>query len=185
MSLANNISSFHKTLSHTRWGLDPVLHTPQFVQRQSSFLFTSILAASALFIPTAAAISKRLSAHCKFLARNITAQRHRSPEIVLGFMMNIPWMAPGAHWSDDETCSYMATAINIAMDCSLDKLIIPSPTNPSSNAQAGRTQSEYITAKKVLDMDGFRDVDPASDYGRRLLRRRERIWLALFILDRG
>ncbi|KAF4631215.1 hypothetical protein G7Y89_g6924 [Cudoniella acicularis] len=178
-------SYFHDNLSHTRWGLDPALHTPQFVQKQSAFLFTSILAASALFIPSAAAISKRLSTHCKLLARNIITNRNRSPEIVLGFMINIPWMAPGNHWSDDETCSYMAMALTIALDSSLDKLIVPFPGDSHLNVQASRAQSECISARKALEMDGFPDVDPISDFGRRLLRRRERIWLALFVLDRG
>ncbi|TVY36594.1 Satratoxin biosynthesis SC1 cluster transcription factor [Lachnellula occidentalis] len=178
-------SYFYENLSHTRWGLDPLLHTPHFVQQRSAFLFTSILAASALFIPTAGALFKRLSIHCKYLSRKIIASRNRSPEIVLAYMINIPWMAPGKHWSDDETCSYMAMALTIALDISLDKLIVPSPSDPHGNCQAGRAQSECITAKKALDLDGFGDVDPRSDFGKRLLRRRERIWLALFVLDRG
>ncbi|EPE28174.1 hypothetical protein GLAREA_04965 [Glarea lozoyensis ATCC 20868] len=178
-------SYFHDNLSHTRWGLDPILHTPQFVRQQSAFLFTSILAASSLFIPTAGAISKRLNTHVKCLARKIFASGNRSPEIVLAFMINIPWMAPGKHWSDDETCSYMSMALTIALDSSLDKLIVPSPSELQGSARKGRSQSECITARKALDMDGFPDVDPLSDFGRRLLRRRERIWLALFVLDRG
>jgi hypothetical protein len=36
-----------------------------------------------------------------------------------------------------------------------------------------------------LQTDGFADIDPASDWGRRLLRRRERTWIALFVLERG
>lgn len=143
------------------------------------------MAASALFIPSAAALSKRLSAHCRHLARNIITSRNRSPEVVLGFMISIPWMPPGKHWSDDETCSYMAMAFTIALDISLDKLIVPSPSDPLGNFHAGRAQSDCITARKALDLDGFRDVDPLSDLGKRLLRRRERIWLALFVLDRG
>ncbi|TVY82488.1 Satratoxin biosynthesis SC1 cluster transcription factor SAT9 [Lachnellula suecica] len=178
-------SYFYDNLSHTRWGLDPVIHTPRFVLQQSAFLFTSILAASALFIPTAGALSKRLTVHCKQLSRSIIANRNRSPEIVLAFMINIPWMAPGRHWSDDETCSYMAMALTIALDISLDKLIIPSPSDPHGNFQKGRAQSECIMARQALDIDGFRDVDVLSDFGKRLLRRRERIWLALFVLDRG
>lgn len=176
---------FYDNLSHTRWGLDPILHTPQFVRKQSAFLFTSIMAASALFMPTAAAVSKRLSSHCKLLAQKVLTNRNRSPEIVLAFMVNIPWMAPGKHWSDDETCSYMAAGLTIALDISLDKLIVPSPSSSLEGIHEGREPSDYITARKALDLDGFRDVDPASDLGRRLLRRRERIWLALFVLDRG
>lgn len=94
-------------------------------------------------------------------------------------------MAPGKHWSDNETCSYMAMALTIALDSSLDKLIVPSPSDIQGGVSKGRAQSECITARMALDMDGFADVDPSSDYGRRLLRRRERIWLALFVLDRG
>ena len=179
------LRSFYENLSHTRWGLDPLLHTPRFVQQRSAFLFTSILAASALFIPTAGALFKRLSIHCKYLSRKIIASRNRSPEIVLAYMINIPWMSPGKHWSDDETCSYMAMALTIALDIFLDKLIVPSPSDPHGNFQAGRAQSDCITAKKALELDGFGDVDPRSDFGKRLLRRRERIWLALFVLDRG
>lgn len=92
---------------------------------------------------------------------------------------------PGKHWSDDETCSYMAAGLTIALDISLDKLIVPSPSSSLDGIHEGREPSDYITARKALDLDGFRDVSPASDLGRRLLRRRERIWLALFVLDRG
>ncbi|KAK0124703.1 hypothetical protein ONS95_009646 [Cadophora gregata] len=176
---------FHDNLAHTRWGLDPLLHTPQFVRKQSAFLFTSIMAASALFMPTASAVSRRLSAHCKLLARELMTKRNRSPEIVLGFMVNIPWMAPGEHWSDDGTCAYMASALTIAMDISLNKLIVPSPSDSLTGIHEGKPPSDWITAKKALELDGFSDVDPNSDFGKRLLRRRERIWLALFVLDRG
>lgn len=143
------------------------------------------MAASALFLPTAAAISKRLSSHCKNLAQSVMVHRYRSPEIVLAFMVNVPWMAPGKHWADDETCSYMGAALTIAVDISLNKLIVPSPTLSLAGIHERRPPSDYISARKALDLDGFHDVNPASELGRRLLRRRERIWLALFVLDRG
>jgi len=111
--------------------------------------------------------------------------RNRSPEIVLGFMLNIPWMAPGKHWSDDETCSYMAMALTIAMDISLNKLVVPSPSDSLAGIHHGKAQSDCITARKALDLDGFHGIDPDSGFGERLLRRRERVWLALFVLDRG
>lgn len=164
--------------------MDRLLHTPTFVRNQSAYLFTSILAASALFMPSTAALSRRLSNHCKYLARNIITNKYRSPEIVLAFMINIPWMSPGKHWSDDETCSYMAAALTIAVDISLNKVITPSPSN-SEIAAPQTAQSECISARKALDLDGFHDIDPGSPLGRRLLRRRERVWLALFVLDRG
>jgi hypothetical protein len=183
MKWVSNLSSFYQNLAHTRWGLDQLLHTPTFVRNQSAFLFTSILAASALFMPSTAALSTRLSNHCSHLAHEAMMKRHRSPELVLAYMINIPWMSPGKHWSDDETCSYMAAALTVAVDISLNKVLVPSPSKCQVTPQVA--QSECITAKKALDMDGFPDVDPSSPLGRRLLRRRERIWLALFVLDRG
>jgi hypothetical protein len=73
-------------------------------------------------------------------------------------------MAPGKHWSDDETCSYMSMALTIALDSSLDKLILPSPNDLRRSSPKGRRQSECITARKALDMDGFPDVDPLSAF---------------------
>jgi len=175
---------FHESLSHTRWGLDSLLHTRDFVRQRSAFLFTSILAASSLFLTSTAALAKRLSSHCKLLVRHIIENKNRSPEIVLGFMVSIPWMQPGAHWSDDETCSYMAIALTMSVDIYLNKWIVP---NPSDIVGTSRNvpQGEVISARKALDLDGFEDIEPSSLMGRRLLRRRERTWLALFVLDRG
>jgi hypothetical protein len=174
---------FYQNLSHTRWGLDPIVHTSSFVRSRSAFLFTSILAASALFLPSTAALSKRLSVHCKRLAHLAIVNRNRSPEIVLAFMINIPWMSPGKHWADDETCSYMAMALTVAVDLSLNKLVVPCARLPNIGEKAPK--SECITARKALALDGFSDVDPNSAVAQRLLRSRERIWLALFVLDRG
>jgi hypothetical protein len=111
--------------------------------------------------------------------------RNRSPEIVLAFMVNIPWMSPGKYWADDETCAFLAMALTIALDISLNKLIIPSPSVPQNPNLVNIARSECISARKALSLDGFDDVDPSSSWGQRLLRRRERIWLALFVLDRG
>ncbi|PQE12927.1 Zn(II)2Cys6 transcription factor protein [Rutstroemia sp. NJR-2017a BBW] len=166
---------------HTRWGLDPLVHTADFIRSRSSFLLTSMLAASALFIPSAAALAKRLSNHRNYLAHHVIKKRYRSPEIVLGFMVNVPWMTLENHWTDDETCSYMAMAHSVALDLSLNKIIVSSPNIVPANI----SRSDCILAKKALDMDGFLDVQPLSNWGQRLLRRRERIWLALFNLDRG
>jgi hypothetical protein len=79
----------------------------------------------------------------------------------------------------------MAMALTIAIDISLNKLIVPSPSDALAGIHVNKPPSECISARKALDLDGFYDVDPESTMGRRLLRRRERIWLALFVLDRG
>lgn len=165
--------------------MDRKLHTASFVRSRSAFLFTSILAASALFIPSAGALSKRLSVHCKRLAQHVITNRNRSPEIVLAYMVNIPWMSPGKHWADDETCTYMAMALTIAMDISLNKVILPATRSGHAAVPQGVNHSDCITAKKALELDGFDDLDPASPHAQRMLRRRERVWLALFVLDRG
>ncbi|OAL33407.1 hypothetical protein AYO20_07263 [Fonsecaea nubica] len=176
---------FYERLSHTRWGLDPTLHTASFVRSRSAFLFTSILAASALFLPKAEALSKRLSNHRNNLAQTVIFKRHRSVEIVLAFMVNIPWMTPAKHWADDETCAYLSMALSLALDLSLNKIVVPSPTIRPAGFLDRVAKAECIDSAKALQLDGFPHVDPTSTLGRRLLRTRERVWLALFVLDRG
>ncbi|KAJ5772009.1 hypothetical protein N7520_002538 [Penicillium odoratum] len=176
-------SFFYQHLAHTRWGLDPFVHTAEFVRDQSAFLFTSILATAALFLPSAAALSKRLGRHCKWLAKQVMTERYRSVEIVLAFMVNVPWMAPGERLGDDDTCSYIAMALTVALDLSLNKIVTPS-SSFDQNLLSRLARADCIDAKKALQMDGF-DVDSNSEWGRRLLRRRERTWIALFVVERG
>ncbi|KAJ6153457.1 hypothetical protein N7497_007776 [Penicillium chrysogenum] len=177
-------SFFYQNLAHTRWGLDPLVHTPYFVRSQSAFLFTSIMAGAALFLPSAAALSKRLSRHCKCLAKRVITHRHKSVEIVLAFMANVPWMSPGDRLGDDDTCSYIAMALTVALDLSLNKIVSPSSSfDPELMNRLAR--AECIDAKRALHMDGFDDVDPSSEWGLRLLRRRERAWIALYVVERG
>jgi hypothetical protein len=176
---------FFERLSHTRWGLDPTLHTAAFVRSRSAFLFCSILAASALFLPNAEALSKRLSNHRNALARKVISDRNRSVEIVLAFMVNIPWLTPAKQLADDETCSHLSMALTLALDLSLNKIVVPSPTIRPAGFLDRIAKAECIDSTKALHLDGFPHVDPASVWGRRLLRTRERVWLSLFVLDRG
>ncbi|CAO2652432.1 Nn.00g007150.m01.CDS01 [Neocucurbitaria sp. VM-36] len=176
--------SFHKKLAHTRWGLDPQVHSLPFVRSRSAFLFTTLLAMTAIFLPETASLAKRLLLHRRFLAEQVIVRKFRSVEIVLAFMVSIPWMPPGFHASDDDTSLYLATALSIALDLSLDKIIVPSSSfDPELVRQIPK--SECLDAGKALTMDGFEDVDVESVWGKLLLRRRERVWIALFVLERG
>lgn len=161
-----------------------MVHTAVFVRTQSAFLFTSIMAAAALFMPSAAALSNRLLRHSKWLAKKIMTHRFRSVEIVLAFMVNVPWMAPGERLGDDDTCSYIAMALTVALDLSLNKIVTPS-SSFDQDLLSRLARADCIDAKKALYMDGFDQVDPNSEWGRRLLRRRERTWIALFVVERG
>ncbi|KAH7555866.1 Zn(II)2Cys6 transcription factor [Bipolaris maydis] len=175
---------FHKRLAHTRWGLDPVVHTLPFVRNRSAFLFTTLLAVTAVFLPETSALAKRLLLHRRFLAEQVIVRKYRSVEIVLAFMVSIPWMPPGSHASDDDTSLYLATALSISLDLMLDKVITPSTSfGPELTRQMPK--AECLDARKALAMDGFEDIDPTSEWGQRLLRRRERVWIALFVLERG
>ncbi|KAI1125528.1 hypothetical protein F5Y10DRAFT_246983 [Nemania abortiva] len=175
---------FYDNLAHTRWGIDPVLHTVDFVRRRSAFLFTSIAAASALFSPSLEALHKRISRHRQKLADLVVTKRYRSVEIVLAFMVNIPWIPAGEHWADDETSTFISMASSIAVDLYLNKIILPSsPDAPFSRDNI--PSSDQISSRKALNVDGFPEIDPTSETGRRLLRRRERTWLSLFVLERG
>lgn len=161
-----------------------MVHTMDFVRNRSSFLFTTLLAFTAVFLPETAALAKRLLIHRRYLAEQVIVKKFRSVEIVLAFMVSIPWMPPGQHATDDDTSLYLATALSIALDLSLDKVITPSST---FNADLVRQipRGECLDASKALAMDGLEDVDIDSAWGKRLLRRRERAWIALFVLERG
>jgi hypothetical protein len=176
--------SFHEKLAHTRWGLDPEVHTLEFVRSRSAFLLTSLLTAASRFLPATGALSKRLLLHRKLLWTQIIARRYRSVEIVLAFLVNVPWMQPGGYAGDDDTGNFIALALSIALDLSLNKIVKPSA---SFKDEVLRTvlKADCIDAKRALVMDGFDDVDVRSAWGQRLLRRRERVWIALFVLERG
>ncbi|KAI1762668.1 hypothetical protein GGR53DRAFT_406095 [Hypoxylon sp. FL1150] len=177
-------SYFYDKLAHTRWGIDPVIHTVDFVRSRSAFLLTSIAAASALFSPSMESLYRRLSNHRQKLASLIMAKRYKSVEIVLAFMVNIPWISTGEHWADDETSTYLSMALTIALDLYLNKVILPSSTEPRSPRDTIAV-ADCISGRKALGMEGFIDVDPDSPRGRKLLRRRERAWLSLYVLERG
>ncbi|ORY16428.1 hypothetical protein BCR34DRAFT_106170 [Clohesyomyces aquaticus] len=178
------LAFFHGHLAHTRWGLDPRVHTLPFVRSRSAFLFTSLLSASALFLPDTAALARRLLTHRKYLAQQVIARRFRSVEIVMAFLVNIPWMHPGVHSTDDDTGLYISVAVSIALDLSLDKIVIPS-TSFEPDLLKRIPKSHCIEAKRALAMGGFENVDSQSERGQRLLRGRERVWISLFVLERG
>jgi hypothetical protein len=178
------LSYFHENLAHTRWGLDPLVHTLSFVRKRSAFLFTTLLAMTAIFLPETGSLAKRLLLHRRFLAEQVIVRKFKSVEIVLAFMVSIPWLPPGMYASDDDTSLYLTTSLSISLDLALDKIITPSTTlNQEHMRQIPR--SDCLEAKRALTMDGFEDIDPSSQWGQRLLRRRERVWIALFVLERG
>jgi hypothetical protein len=140
--------------------------------------------ASALFIPSTAALAKRLMLHRTYLAKQIISKRLRSVEIVLAFLVAIPWMHPGTHSSDDDTGLYISVALSIALDLSLNKITVPSPAFDQDLLKRV-SKADCIDSRKALAMDRFDTVDVNSEWGQRLLRRRERAWIALFVLERG
>jgi hypothetical protein len=144
------------------------------------------MTASALFIPSAAALWKRLSKHCSHLARYVVEKRCRSVEIVLAYLINIPWMPPGEHAADDETCLYISIALTIAIDLNLDKAILPHDAGVLHvNPFSCLPKADRIEDKRALCIDGFSHMDLTSPLAQRLLRRRERTWLSLWVLERG
>jgi hypothetical protein len=155
-----------------------------FTRRRSAFLLTSIMGASALFLPTASALSKRLFNHIKSLANQVMLRGYRSVEIVLAFMVNIPWMFPGRHSTDDDTCRYVSMATTMAIDLSLHKVLF-STSMLGSESRKALSRGECIDPKAALVIDGYPDLDPLSERGTLLLRSRERCWISLFVVERG
>jgi hypothetical protein len=79
----------------------------------------------------------------------------------------------------------MSMALTLALDLQLNKIIVPSSTIRPVGFLDRVAKSDCIEAEKALQLDGFAHVDPSSPWGKRLLRTRERVFLALFTLDRG
>ncbi|KAM0259732.1 hypothetical protein ACHAQJ_003166 [Trichoderma viride] len=141
------------------------------------------MAASTLFMPTAGPLSKRLFNHVKMLAQKVTNDKYKSVEIVLAFMTHIPWIFPGDHTMDDETCIYISIATTIAFDLSLHKVLMPMDVLESGSTTVSR--GECLDPRAALAIDGFPDVDPWSEQGQLLLRARERCYISLFVVERG
>jgi hypothetical protein len=99
-------------------------------------------------------------------------------------MVNVPWMHPLEQAADDDTGVFISIALSLALDLSLNKIILPS-WSFDQDLLRRVPKADCIDAKRALAMDGFEDVDVRSDWGQRLLRRRERVWIALFVLERG
>lgn len=93
-------------------------------------------------------------------------------------------MQAGKQAADDDTGLYISTALSIALDLSLNKIVIPSSVFDGELLKRV-AKADCIDSRKALAMDGFQNVDPASEWGQLLLRRRERAWIALFVLERG
>lgn len=178
------MNSFNDKLAHTRWGLDPRIYTFAYTRSRSAFLTTSIMASAALFWPSGSALSKRLSSHAKTLATRVMSHRHKSVEIILAFLINVPWMFPGSHSTNDETSAFISMAMTIAIDLCLHKVLVP-PEMLAPGTGVTVARGECLDPRTALAMDGFHDVDPQSERGILLLRGRERCWISLFVLERG
>ncbi|XWW96401.1 hypothetical protein V2A60_004375 [Cordyceps javanica] len=175
---------FHEKLAHTRWGLDPDLYTVSFTRTRSAFLTTTLMACAALFVPTAGSLSKRLSNHVKTLAQHVITRRHRSVEIVLAFVVNIPWIFPGQRSTDDETCWYISMAATIAIDLLMHKTLV-SKRVLDTGIGLTLARGECLDTSTALEIDGYEGVEPWSERGMILLRSRERCWISLYVVERG
>lgn len=93
-------------------------------------------------------------------------------------------MHPLSHAADDDTGVFISLALSIALDLSLNKIIVPCRTI-DQDLHRRIPKADCIDARRALIMDHFEDLDSRSEWGRRLLRCRERVWIALFVLERG
>lgn len=142
------------------------------------------MACAALFVPTAGSLSKRLSNHVKTLAQRVIARRQRSVEIVLAFVVNIPWIFPGQRSTDDETCTYISMATTIAIDLLMHKTLVSKQLLDSGDGLK-LARGECLDTNTALEIDGYNGVDPLSERGMILLRSRERCWISLYVVERG
>lgn len=110
--------------------------------------------------------------------------RHKSIEIVLAFMVNIPWMFPGRHSTDDEACMYISMATSIAIDLSLHKVLVQTEVLRGESTLT-LARGECLDMRTALAMDGYPDLDARTEKAKLYLRNRERCWISLFVLERG
>ncbi len=155
-----------------------------FTRTRSAFLTTTLMACAALFVPTAGSLSKRLSNHVKMLAQRVITRRHRSVEIVLAFVVNIPWIFPGQRSTDDETCWYISMAATIAIDLLMHKTLV-SKKVLDSGIGLTLARGECLDTDTALEIDGYEGIEPWSERGMILLRSRERCWISLYVVERG
>jgi len=156
------------------------IHTTDFIRSRSSLLLTGVMLGASKFLDNHEAINKRLQSHLAVVIRAILEQGYKSIEIVLGFLVCIPWQSPGDNVTEDPTSLYISMAMNVALDLSLDRKI--------SDEKLERPRFGHLSIlspRNALNIDGFPEVHPDCWYGRQLLRARERAFLSLYVLDRG
>ncbi len=136
--------------------------------------------------------STRLGIHLRNLLVQIIRFGYKSVDIVTAFLVIIPWISPGEHVSDDPTTQYAALAVNMALDLHMDKPVDCRPgygVLEVIDVHGGGGNASYagisLSPEQVCAIDGLREVELGKEMLGRLFRSRQRIWLALFILDRG
>ncbi|KAJ5736643.1 uncharacterized protein N7483_001768 [Penicillium malachiteum] len=151
-------SFFYQNLAHTRWGAGPPRTHSQLCASSISFSLYLDYGRSGVISSIRCGIS------------NTTRQALQ--------------MASQA--SDDKSPSIRGNCSRfyVALDLSLNKIITPS-SSFDRDLLSRLARADCIEAKRAMHMDGFDDVDPDSEWGHRLLRRRERAWIALFVVERG
>ncbi|KAL0240463.1 hypothetical protein I308_106715 [Cryptococcus tetragattii IND107] len=149
--------------------LDPVVHTPEFVQSRSAFLFTAICAHGASLTAGAEEATKRLRIHTQRLADQISPRGFISVEIVKAFLIWISWLPSSVPFQEERLWHETKYAINMGLELELSK---PLP----SDLRDLRKDPSWTACLEGISMDDWDVVE-------RIIRSRQRLWIHLFLWD--
>ncbi|KIW29276.1 uncharacterized protein PV07_05101 [Cladophialophora immunda] len=175
--------------------LDPLLHTPEFVQSRSALLFTWILAISAQFDHRSGSISKRLRIHGENLSKQVYANGYKSVEIAQGYYISLLSAVPANTMAEERSWLYTIYAFGVAAELGLDREARAhgqlyhiagieknyqglSHHYPAAEAPDGRYHPHF-------QQQGDCPQDADTTYAERLARNRERTWLRILLWERA
>ncbi|EXJ69755.1 uncharacterized protein A1O5_06826 [Cladophialophora psammophila CBS 110553] len=173
--------------------LDPLLHTPEFVQSRSALLFTWILAISAQFDHHSGSISKRLRIHGEHLSKQVYANGYKSVEIAQGYYISLLSAVPANTMAEERSWLYTIYAFGVAAELGLDR---EAQAHRHFNHVAGIEKNYQALSHHHSAVEAFDDRDDPHHredypqdadamYAERLARNRERTWLRILLWERA
>ncbi|KIW18418.1 hypothetical protein PV08_02706 [Exophiala spinifera] len=170
--------------------LDPILHTPEFVQSRSALLFTWIMAISAQFDHASGSIAKRLRIHGEHLSKHVYASGYKSVEIVQGYYISLLSAVPANTMVEERSWLYTIYAFGVAAELGLDREarapgcssdIAGSHTLPQASPGPDGSSDDRENNSQIGDPSFVKDPTDTE----RLARNRERTWLRILLWERA
>lgn len=115
--------------------LDPEWHTPTFVYKRSSFLFTCVCAVASKFYTRRPELYSQCQRRAVKSAFEVMSRGFKSPEIVQGFLLLTLYNQPVERYEEDRTWLFAGVAIRMAQDLNLHRKNVMSPEARADEAK--------------------------------------------------